>query len=63
MAGQEGTKDISTDLQQRTNIKPADKMLIVNSDTGELNYVPVSDSSVGGGGSTPTPSDETFIII
>jgi len=57
----EGTKDVSSDLQQRTGVKPEDKILIVNSDTQELQYV--SPTEIGGGGAVPTPSDETFIII
>lgn len=38
----QGTKDVSTDLQKRTDIQDADQLLMVNPVTKEVQYVEVS---------------------
>lgn len=60
----EGTKDVTTDLQARTDLQTTDRLLMVNPVTKEVQYVEVekvnksaSDSSI------PTSSDETFIMV
>lgn len=57
----EGTKDVSADLQKRTDVSPIDQLLMVNSVTKEVQYMTVQQ--VVEQGTIATPSDETFIII
>ncbi|WP_316743818.1 hypothetical protein [Pedobacter antarcticus] len=57
----EGTKDVSTDLSKRTDSKGSDRLLMVNPETKEVQYVEASDlpQSLS---AVSTPSDVTFII-
>jgi hypothetical protein len=56
----EGTKDVSADLQKRTDLKPADKILMVNSETQEVQYMEVEQ--INEQATLATFTDQTFDI-
>ena len=58
----EGTKDVSTDLQARTDQNPLDQLLIVNATTKEVQGISLGDLGDQVGGASPVITNDSIYL-